>query len=172
MKYFILESNTTNPLPQVENWFQTVNPRHLNRTYYENIAGILNLRIQPNPETVFPDILTSPCFMVSAEAARVINLYDKSIPMKRAVLFDVENRKKASYSIPILEEISAAETGPVKETLNESDLAKFSGRHLLKLTGLRKSRIIVSLDLIESLLRREALGIVLKELEFQTAKNM
>jgi len=121
-------------------------------------------------QTVFTDIILQPRFLVSKKVIETIKLYDPRLRFERVVLFDSENNTRAYY-IPILEELNVltlnSRVGRDRRTLEyiEIDGEKAKGRSIFQIESKCKVYILVRLDLMESLLRREVIGIDLKAVD-------
>lgn len=151
MKYFVLENNEKNIMPRVINWYQKINPRYLCVEKYDRLPQKVILDMKLGKGYVYTDIITNPFFMVSEEAWQVIYMYDKDIPVISAILLDVDNRGQAIYYIPVL---------PKVKSLSKEDIRNLV---VFKLEDAVGSKIFIRLDLAESLLQRDAVGICLKE---------
>ena len=74
--YLTLISQKGNPIPQIVNWYGKLDIRNVNRKDYKKIPKPLILEMRTGVDVIYPDIMTSPVFMVSEEAMEVILLYD------------------------------------------------------------------------------------------------
>lgn len=101
-KYLTLTAQKGNPVPQIAGWYGKLDVRDVNREDYKKIPSPLMLGMRTGPDTVFPDIMTSPVLMVSEEAMEVILLYDRDMPYFFVVLSDAEHGQGAAYYCPVL----------------------------------------------------------------------
>lgn len=150
VKYFILENDEKNVMPRVINWYGQINPRYLCMEKYNKLPERVILDMELGRNFVYTDIITNPFLMVSKEAWQVISIY-QDMPFIGAILFDVKNVGQAFYYIPVL---------PRVKSLERRDIGK---QVLFKLDTIAENRIYIRIDLVESLLSRNAIGICLKK---------
>lgn len=149
-KYFILENDEKNVMPRVINWYEQINPRYLCMEKYSRLPKRVILDMKLGRNFVYTDFITTPFLMVSKEAWQVISTYS-DMPFICAVLFDVEGEGQALYYIPVL---------PRVKSLEKEDI----GKHVLfKLDNTMENKIYIRIDLAESLLERDSIGICLKK---------
>lgn len=169
MEYFILEVSKEYMPPSLENWFGKLDRRLIyNKKFYE-FPKHMFFCLKKHMQMVFTDILLHPCFMVSNEAKRVIQLYDPSIKFVRIQLFDRRKRKSKSYYIPYLKGIDCLGE---KSKLNldrsvifhaQIEGNKIGDKPIVYIANVNTTCIVVRQDLVESLLRRRLIGIGLRE---------
>ena len=164
MKYFTLTNGDKNPFPQILNWSQSVDVRKLTRDEYQKIPPFIQLNAKLGMDGIFPDVIVKPYLLLSRSAMEVTALYDPDIPFLFFVLFDTEKGECASYYCPVLEEKEclARQPGPGQREI-VLDREKFSGVPLFRVRTGTESAVVIRMDLAESLLEREAIGLKLKE---------
>ena len=117
------------------------------------------------------DLLTAPLFMVSEEIKELMRLYDESILFKGIQLFS-----KDSEYVPALyyavcpfradclhKDVRINPNGTVNEVV--LDKTRIPKRDIFQIDGLVQQKIVVSLRVAVSLLRRSLYGIGLKEIQ-------
>lgn len=167
MKYYILKADERNPLPRVINWFEVINPDLVNSTHGHMLPRFTKLEIAHQEEMIFPDILTHPVFMVSKNAAQIIRYYDSSVEFKYATLMDFESKENHTYFLPLLDSINClsddSELSLDKSVIKKAIINKkrVNGKQLFLLAGIKSPYICARLDIIESLLRRNVVGMSL-----------
>jgi hypothetical protein len=118
------------------------------------------------------DILIEPVYLISNEIKRLFELYDKSIDYKGVQLFSTasENTKSPLYWVAgIKERVCLHETseiygnGMLKALV--LDRKKIKGLDIFRVAGLLEYKIIVSLPVAESILRRRLYGIGLQRIK-------
>lgn len=121
-----------------------------------------------------PDVLKHPTYMISDDLCRVLQMYDDNISFKAVQVFPhrQEYIREASklywvYDC-ISEECMHADTvilpnGAVEELI--LDKRKIRGRDIFRVRGMMENKIIVSLAVAESLLRRNPYGIRLERVK-------
>lgn len=165
MKYFLIHAEEeANPIPVITNWHNKININYIKKGMAYNIPKWTILEIKNNSETIFTDILSYPFFIVSEMVKEVIEFYDSTMEWKRLILFDKLNQVNQLYYLPILEEINLFE----KENKEHLMLSMEQEKNLpvFKVNKRKNSGIVVRLDLIESILRRNPIGISLTEADF------
>lgn len=164
MKYFILTNGDKNPFPQITNFSQTINIRKLTRDEYKKLPSYILLNAKLGLDGLFPDVIDKPVLLLSRTAMEVTVLYDSDIPFLFFVLFDTGKGECASYFCPVLEEEDCLARKPVpgqREII--LDRKKMSGIPLFRVRAGMESATIIRMDLAESLLEREIVGMELKE---------
>lgn len=172
MKYFLISTELdNNPLPQITNWYEQIDPRDITPERAGNIPQFTQLLVNNGADAVFSDILSMPGFLVSSMVHGVMKLYDPYIKYRQMLLFDQQAKVVELYHLPIL---------PVSDCLSPEselnrdkskvihgviDLEKAQARPIIKLGGVTNTHIAFRLDVVESILRRGAKGIKLTELE-------
>lgn len=164
LKYFILTNEEKNPLLQIMNVNQSIDVRKLNREEYQNMPSYVLLNAKLGIDGIFPDIIEKPVLLLSRTAMEVVGLYDSNIPFLFFVLFDTDKEECASYFCPVLEEEDclAQKPGPGQRELI-LDRSKMRGIPLFRIRTGTESAVVIRMDLAESLLEREAIGLNLKE---------
>lgn len=167
MKYFIIQSNKFYE-PNIINWYHKIDIKTI---YKKNIDNPIILDMETSENFFMPDIICFPIFMVSKGVAQIIYFYEDNINFKEVILFDVKKRRNGIYFIPLLKEVDCIN----KETefnldktiikrlvLNKNDIEHNT---IFRLGEIKSNYIIGRLDLVESILRREAKGIKLIEVK-------
>ena len=165
LKYFILTNEEKNPLLQIMNINQSIDVRKLNRKEYQTIPSYVLLNAKLGIDGIFPDIIEKPVFLLSRAAMEVTGLYDSNIPFLFFVLFDTDKGECASYFSPVLEEEDclAQKPGPGQRELI-LDRSKMRGTPLFRVRVGAENMIVIRMDLAESLLERNIIGLELKEI--------
>ena len=152
MEYFLLEVHEAFTPPSLKGWFEKLDANGL-KTYSRHEMFF----VSDIPQMVYTDIMLHPCFMVSQEAKRVIELYEPHMRFQRIILYNQEKKKSKAYHIPVLK--------PNPPLGNENQQA------LVKLMLNNEVYILIRLDLAESLLRRDAIGIGLQEIRWASPEE-
>ena len=118
------------------------------------------------------DVLTDPVFMVSCDVRAVLEMYDKKIRFK-AVQFVSQKKNSRVYPlywVPLFEEVDCLcemsiikDNGIVDKMILDS--RKIGTRQIFRIKGLLEYRIVISLPVAESILRRRPYGIETKRIE-------
>ena len=174
MKYFLISTETDNTqIPYITDWFDQINPGDITPERAGNISEVTLLNMESRAETIFPDILSMPGFLVSAMVYGVLKLYDPYFQYRQMLVIDKQARKKQLYFLPILpacdcllpeSELSRDRSKVIRGVVG---LEKTQRRPIIKLGGVTNTHIAFRLDVVESILRRGAKGIKLTELEIR-----
>lgn len=122
-------------------------------------------------ETVFTDVVSEPFFLVSEKLKKVIIMYEPRTPLKELILLDRESAAAETYYLPIFEEVTCladkTEFNPAHTALKKIVLKHdvVSNKAIFKIAGVAGHYVIGNLDIVESFLKRECLGISLTEVE-------
>ena len=171
MKYFLIEADDRIPQPQFLDIHQILSPKMLTAKNSKSLPQVTTLKISHPKGLEFMDIISKPMFLISEPFMELVHTYDSNIQIKHMVLFDGINQRLSLYGLPILEELECLDQSTVfdkgrilkYEIILKSTFLNYS---IFKITGLSKPHIVANLDLMESILRREVLGIKITELEF------
>ncbi|MFR4350210.1 MAG: hypothetical protein ACLT3H_00910 [Roseburia sp.] len=173
MKYFLIK---TDPIyataPDIRNWLGVFEKRDVHLDRHHKIKDRFLLKIEPGKNTVFTDLISMPVLMVTEKLRDVIRMYEPTTPFKEVVLLDYSRGISKLYYLPILQEpaclsemseLTPNRYGIVKAVL---DLNKVGEHSIFKIGGIFDDYYVVRLDVAESFLRREAVGISLTEAAF------
>lgn len=120
-------------------------------------------------EILFPDIISSPCIMVSKEMANLIRMYCPNIKFKYMVLFDEDNKRAVSYQVPNLAEIDCLDED--SELSSNGNIVirgilrgdKTEKLPIFRLKGAGGRYVMANLTFVESAYRREVRGMGIEE---------
>lgn len=138
---------------------------------FENLEKVTVAYFVGNGEEELCDLLIAPTLMVSDRMKKVLNLYDKKMEFKGVQLYPLvqECTKYPLYWIPkfcetdcLHESTEFNDNGTMKEpVLDKRKLGKSS---IVRVTDSTGFKVIISLPVAESLLRRRMYGIELHKL--------
>ncbi len=171
MEYLILESDKRYVAPSPLNWFGKLDRKTWNDAGTIKLPNYSVFYTEPNMQMVFTDIITFPCFMVSKEVRDVILLYDPFIRFQRIIFFSKEKKMSMAYYFPNLEKIDCLMEGSVlsrdRSVVKHAKIntEKLDGKAMIRIDNLNCNCILVNMDLANSILRRETIGIGLRETE-------
>lgn len=153
MRYFLLRQH-----PYFKAAFRTmdlrkkVDPAWICADRFYLIPKDLVITVDRDETAAFPDIITSPVLLISALMLKVARMFGESVYSRDAILVDPKEQESRQYHIVLLETIRPGST-----------LWKVRNLFLMDLNG--KQEVVASQDLAESILRRGAKGIALKEID-------
>lgn len=137
---------------------------------HEGIKDITPLYLDGGNKECAPDFIMSPVYMVSEMAKNVIDMYEDDLIFKKIVLIHKEKEKQLVYFHLLLKEIKALDetteyypNGMEKRMILSSQ--KIGEHNAFLLEDSKVKLPVVSLDIVEGLLRRQVMGIQFKEIE-------
>ena len=171
MRYFLLEQDERiTDVPQVKDFFQKIDVRHINSNTADMIPERTLIYIQPYEFTVFPDVLCYPALLFTQEVKDVIKAFDEYIPYRQIVYLDAENESVQLYFMPLLHHFNCLSKN--SEYVNESRTAyskvvlkraAFRDKCLFQVKNKTHRLVVIRLDLVECLLARDFKGFTLTE---------
>ena len=164
MKYFMIVQSENNPFPEIVNWNRALDVRAMNREAYRSLPPFLMLDMRLDLDAYMPDILVSPFLLLSREAMEMVVLYEQELPFVFAALFDTKQGICGSYYCPIPEDVACVVerrgNGDIQILLKQEQIG---GKVLFRGDVRDKKRIVIRMDLAESLLARDITGLELRE---------
>ncbi len=168
MKYFELKADPdlSNPIQM-----QKIDTRiYKNGISKENFDAIKRLHIayfDHSEQTEICDAIYEPALMVSDALRRVFVLYEPKMEFKGVQLFanDLEDNTAPLYWMPYIEPVVCLSTESKKypngmlEKLVLDRNASIENRHIFRVAEILEYKIIVSLPVAESIIRRQMTGI-------------
>lgn len=118
----------------------------------------------------YPDVLEEPLYMVSQKVKDVLDLYDESTIYKRVSMVNLPRKKRTDYYVMLVDRIDClheeAEFYPDKSVKRlVLDKEKIAEKAVFKIQGIGPAYMVVTLDIMESLLRRGCYGIRFTKVE-------
>lgn len=170
MKYFLIEKDKEfYSSPQFKSWHQDIN--FLQEKEYYKLPKRKTFYINDSEFLVWTDIIDSPVFLVSEKIKDVIHLYNKKIKTKQMILIEQKNIEMQVYYLPFLEWVDCLSEESDKR-LNVDitkklilDKYKIQDKAIFKVDNNGKRYTIGRLDFVESILKRDVVGINLTELK-------
>lgn len=169
MEYFIIETDEGNRIPYHINKNRAVDIRILTKDKINALPMWNVVEMDFPKEGFFPDLLCSPCIMVSRCFMETVMMYQSGILHKGVKLWNRESGINATYFLPIFEDADCisekTQYNNVGNRIVKLVIQKSKIRHLpvFKIKGYDRNCIIGRLDLVESLLRRGICGIKLEK---------
>lgn len=168
MKYFIIEVNENYVAPVPINWFGIIDRKTLSRKRISQMSKHLLFQTEKHMQMIFTDILTFPCFMVSEMVMEVIKNYNPFVRFLRIILYDNERKRSMAYYIPYLNQIVCTENR--EENMKSIRHISVQGQDIkekviFEIVNGNTSNVVMRMDLVESILRRGAVGIGLRKID-------
>lgn len=129
------------------------------------IHDITVLFMKGNRDSIYPDVLETPVYMVSDRLKQIMEPYDPSVIYRRVALNQVEERIQNMYWLVLAEKINCLDGSSEfypngwdkKIVINPK---KIGLRRIFKAEGILTPKLMVHLDVAESIMRRGFDGIV------------
>lgn len=170
MRYFRIYADKQNIQPHFLNWNMLIRPNVRQQSQiYEEMSRRNYQKVELDGEILFPDIISSPCFMVSKELANLIRMYCPNMKFKYMVLFDENNKRAVSYQIPNLAEIDCLDEDSELNSNGNIIIRgilrgdKTEGIPIFRLKGAEGRYVMANLAFVESAYRREVRGMGIEE---------
>ncbi len=137
---------------------------------FNQIQDISVLFTLGDKDSVYPDVVDAPVFLVSDALKKLLSAYDPEVMYRRVALNQVKERMQKKYWLLLTEKIDCldecseqhANGWDKRIVLNRERIGR---RRVFKVNGIRVPRVFVNLEVSESILRREFEGIVLRPVE-------
>lgn len=129
-----------------------------------------NLIVKSNANNYYSDFIENPCLLISDELKEVFISYESNLSYNCTILSDRVNKIQKVYWFCLLELADCLGTDSkfypdhsIKELI--LDRKRIGDRKIFQVAGIREKRFIVSLDVVESILRRPFTGICVEKAE-------
>lgn len=172
MKYFEIEDTSElKYAPQIHGWYGKFDVRDIKLESYPKLPKRQLFIIEPSEDTIFTDIILHPFLMVTPKIMDVISMYKELCFYRDIILVDQLKRESQLYHLPVFnetDELKIVEKSYVEEApiSSEEERERVNvASHIFWIDDSLKRHTIISLDLAESLLRREVFGLGIKEVE-------
>ncbi len=121
-------------------------------------------------DSIYPDVVNAPIFLVSDSLKKLLSVYDTEVLYRRVALNQVKERIQKKYWLLLTEKLDCLDESAQQYAngwdqrivLNRERIGK---RRVFKVNGIRTPRVFVNLEVAESILRREFDGITLRPVE-------
>lgn len=168
MKYFeIQEAPESKYAPRLENWYGRFDVRDISLKAYDRLPQRQLFVIEPSEKTIFTDIILFPFLLLSPKVTEVIKMYGERCFYREVILLDQVNGKSKLYHLPVFDETDRLFAADRRMGVSKgvSGEAHDPGKQVFWVRDSLKRHTIISLDLAESLLKREVAGLGIKEVE-------
>jgi len=170
LKYFLLDINENcTKSPRILYKFNTIKRRDVTLSNHKNIDRRTLLYVQSSPDTIFTDIMTTPFLMFSEKLFKITKQYVPNLVTKQIILLDEGNSEVNVYYLIILPKVDCiSESSELNKTRSEFikpviTASKIPPLDIFTLKNFDSVKPVISLNLAESILRREPRGIHLTE---------
>jgi len=121
----------------------------------------------------YPDFIERPFHLIGDKLKRVMNLYQPNAYFEAVVMVEQQRAKQTVYHLMIVPEMDCASElstrhfGKISELI--LDVKKIGNQRIFRVEG--DHRLIVRLDVVESILRRIPYGIVFEEVKLEVEEG-
>lgn len=159
MKYFLLNQHPYFKGDfRLNHWKEMINPAWISPGEFYKIPRSCVITVDMDETTAFPDLIITPFLLFSKLLLDVANMYGEAFYRRDIVLVNPKEHESRPYSLILLDTIKP-----------ESTLWKVKNLFFLDIEQRRE--LIASQDFIESILRRGAKGIEIKEFTLLTGED-
>ena len=163
MKYFeIVDAPEHKYAPKLKNWYGKIDVRDICINRYPDLPERELFVIESSEKTIFTDIILFPFLLLSSNVMNVIKMYRERCFYREVILIDQLNRKSELYYLPVFDETKKILIRDREEVSQEKKINLT--KNIFWIQDSFKRHTIISLDLAESLLRREVTGLGIKEI--------
>lgn len=176
VRYFIIEQDKSyTKAPRIVNSYKKgevkLNTKLIIDGIYKGIGTRTLVDCVGEKDSPYIDIISDPTFMVSKNVKKILSKFEPNMEFKELVVLDKKNIKVKQYYIPVLDRFDCLSSDSIlnldKSVVKKMklDLSKVLDKCLFTVSGVNSQYVIARLDFVESILRREAIGINLIEIE-------
>lgn len=172
MKYFKLQETPEFKYgPQIKDWYGTFDVRDIRMETFPKLPKRQVYAVEPLKTVIFTDIVLFPFLLISPMVKKVIEMYKEQSFFREIILLNQVSGESKIYYLPVLNETKELQLveqdylngEPVNPGKSPDGTRFLVNRHIFWVRDSVKRHTVVSLDFAESLLRREAIGVGLKE---------
>jgi|GEM_PF-520085 len=136
----------------------------------EQVSSMTVLFVEGNTESVYPDFIQSPVFLVSDRMKRIIEPYDNTVTYKQVVFNQVKERRQEIFWLIAPSQISCIHqqtkyhpNGWIKHLV--LDEQRMENRRIIQVKLLPKPELIFNLDVCEAIMRRDFIGVKFRNID-------
>lgn len=172
MKFFELQDNPDlKYAPRIKNWYGKIDTRDISLAKFPDLPQRQLFILEPAEKIIFTDLILFPFLLVSPSVMSIIQMYREQCFFRDVILLDQVGGESKLYYLPVFNETNklyVAEKGD--KSLKDTDfrLSKrkvYVDNNIFWANDSKKKHTIISLDLAESMLKRNITGLGIKEVE-------
>lgn len=168
MAYFVMEQDKRyGDVPRLQHIQRYIELRYLPHLQSHHVPDTLPLQVSATRDSMYTEVLSEGLYLVSTKLQKIIAMYEPHHIWKTTPLMDKENQKQTLYYLPIFPEIevlsphSQFNLDHSRITQLVLDADKVAGRKVFRVKESEIPLVIVSLDVAESIMRRDFIGVSL-----------
>lgn len=171
MKYFILNQDRNLESAVKIKEFSDTQKIILSKEDKDKFVDGLVLHAKGDKDSIFPDLFEAPVFLISERMHKIFEWYENTIVYKTCMIINSEQDERGNYRVCVLDTLDALsnrttylKNGWVDKIVLDSK--KIGDYNIFLVKAGVDYYLIVSLDVIESLLKRGVfVGVKVKEVE-------
>lgn len=173
-KYFELqETPELKYAPRIGSLFGKFDIRNIRLDKYHLLPERQVFFIGPSEQGIFTDIILSPFLMISPMVLEVIRMYREVCFCREVILVNQQQRRSQLYFLPVFDETGELQAVG-KEYSHGTCMSRPAGqqgecvtvdKNIFWIRDSFRRHTIISLDMAESLIRRDVFGLGLREVE-------
>lgn len=136
----------------------------------EKVKKSVTLHVKDNIHTVYAEVVEAPFYMVSERVQEVIQMFEPDLKCSSAIFATEKQEGPFVYKVLFLDRMECLhentefyKDNSVKKIILDSE--KIAGQHIFKIKGISPIQVVVSMPIVEALLRRNCVGIQFQEIE-------
>lgn len=168
MKYFIMtQDKRLRNVVKLKD-FPTDQEADFDTSYADQVNANTVLHTEESDNTVYPDVLLAPLYLVEDKIYRVASMYDETLLFRKVSLVNLDRATRKSYWLPLLDRMDCLHSDSkfYKDNSVEQlvlDEEKVRGKEMFKIEGITPNWVVVSMNIAESVMRREPFGVRFEE---------
>lgn len=172
MKYFELQSSPDlKYAPRIKDWNGKIDTRNITLEKYPDLPQFQLFIVDSTAKIIYTDFILFPFLLVSQSVMDIIRMYKELCFYRDVILLDQATGESKLYYLPVFNEtnkLRVIETGD--KMLSDPDFCScnvkvYFDKHIFWINDSQKRHTIISLDMAESLLKRNITGLGIKEVE-------
>lgn len=172
MKYFELQDNPDlKYAPRIKNWYDKFDTRNITLEKYPDLPQHQLFILDSTSKIIFTDFILFPFLLVSPAVMDIIQMYKELCFYRDVILLDQVGGESKLYYLPVFNETSKLRVVEKGDKLLEDSLFNllyekvYFDKNIFWVNDSKKRHTIISLDLAESMLKRNITGLGIKEVE-------
>lgn len=179
MEYFelIVDPMISNPI-QIQHVDSSIYKNDATREEFDAAPKMTVGYFDNSPQIEIYDLLGQPALLVSDSLKRLFALYDPNMQFKgiRVYANDLEDDESSLYWWPYIPPVACLSdqatkypTGMLEHLVLDRDA--LHGEDIFRVSGILENKVVISLSVAESMIRRKMIGFTLKPIRFAEMLN-
>lgn len=170
MEYFIMEMDKRIGNKFIIQKFPGEGSMEYGTDYANKFKDHTGLYTIESDKSSYPEVLEAPLYMVSRTIQEILQLHDDHIVCKEVSMVNLPKKTLKYYAVLLTDRIECLHESAefyqdksVKKLVLDKD--KIGDRRVFRVKGISPAYVIVSLDIAESVLRRNCFGVKFTKVE-------